>query len=89
MAIRAEEISNIIREQIKDFDSGVVVSEVGTVVSAGDGIARIHGLEKVMALEMLEFPHEVYGLAFNLEADNVGAVLFGDFHHIAEGDLVK
>lgn len=89
MAIRAEEISNIIREQIKDFDSGVVVSEVGTVVSAGDGIARIHGLEKVMALEMLEFPHEVYGLAFNLETDNVGAVLFGDFHHIAEGDLVK
>jgi F-type H+-transporting ATPase subunit alpha len=89
MAIRAEEISNIIREQIKDFDSGVVVSEVGTVISAGDGIARIHGLEKVMALEMLEFPNEVYGLAFNLEADNVGAVLFGDFHHIAEGNLVK
>ncbi len=89
MAIRAEEITKIIRDQIRDFDAGLVVSEVGTVVSAGDGIARIHGLEKAMALEMLEFPHDVYGLAFNLEEDNVGAVLFGDFHHIAEGDLVK
>ena len=89
MAIKAEEISRIIKEQIKDFDRGLVVTEVGTVVSAGDGIARIHGLEKVMALEMLEFPHEIYGLAFNLEADNVGSVLFGDFHHVGEGDLVK
>ena len=89
MAIRAEEITRIIRDQIKNFDAGLVVSEVGTVVSAGDGIARIHGLERAMALEMLEFPHDVYGLAFNLEEDNVGAVLFGDFHHIAEGDLVK
>ena len=89
MAIKAEEISRIIKEQIKDFDRGLVVTEVGTVVSAGDGIARIHGLEKVMALEMLEFPHEIYGLAFNLEEDNVGSVLFGDFHHVGEGDLVK
>ncbi len=89
MAIRADEITRIIREQIKDFDAGLVVSEVGTVVSAGDGIARIHGLEKAMALEMLEFPHDIYGLALNLEEDNVGAVLFGDFHHIGEGDLVK
>ncbi len=89
MAIKAEEITKIIREQIKDFDSSVVVSEVGTVVSAGDGIARIHGLEKVMALEMLEFPHDIYGLAFNLEEDNVGSVLFGEFHMIREGDLVK
>ncbi len=89
MAIKAEEITKIIREQIKDFDSSVVVSEVGTVVSAGDGIARIHGLEKVMALEMLEFPHDIYGLAFNLEEDNVGSVLFGEFHMIGEGDLVK
>ncbi len=89
MAIQADEITRIIRDQIKDFDAGLVVSEVGTVVSAGDGIARIHGLEKAMALEMLEFPHDVYGLALNLEEDNVGAVLFGDFHHIAEGDLVK
>ena len=89
MAIRAEEITKIIRDQIKDFEAGLVVSEVGTVVSAGDGIARIHGLEKAMSLEMLEFPHDVYGLAFNLEEDNVGSVLFGEFHHIAEGDLVK
>ncbi len=89
MAIKADEISKIIKDQIKDFDSGLVVSEVGTVVSAGDGIARIHGLEKAMSLEMLEFPHNIYGLAFNLEEDNVGSVLFGDFHHIAEGDLVK
>ena len=72
MAFKADEISNIIKEQIKDFDTGVVVSEVGSVISAGDGIARVHGLEKVMALELLEFPHEVYGLAFNLETDNVG-----------------
>ncbi|RPJ80810.1 MAG: F0F1 ATP synthase subunit alpha [Acidobacteria bacterium] len=89
MAIKAEEISKIIREQIRDFDTGVVVSEVGTVISTGDGIARIHGLEKVMALELLEFPHEVYGLALNLEEDNVGVVLFGEFHLVKEGDTVK
>ena len=89
MAFKADEISKIIKEQIKDYDSGMVVSEVGSVISAGDGIARVHGLEKVMALELLEFPHDVYGLAFNLEEDNVGSVLFGEFHHIKEGDLVK
>ena len=89
MAIKADEISRIIKEQIKDFDSGMVVSEVGTVISAGDGIARVHGLDKVMALELLEFPHQVYGLAFNLEEDNVGTVLFGEFHEIKEGDEVK
>ena len=89
MAFKADEISKIIKEQIKDYDSGMVVSEVGSVISAGDGIARVHGLKKVMALELLEFPHDVYGLAFNLEEDNVGSVLFGEFHHIKEGDLVK
>jgi F-type H+/Na+-transporting ATPase subunit alpha len=89
MAIKAEEISKIIKEQIKDYDSGIVVSEVGTVISAGDGIARVHGLEKVMALELVEFPHDVFGLALNLEEDNVGTVLFGEFHAIQEGDLVK
>lgn len=89
MAIKANEISKIIRDQIKDYDTGVVVSEVGTVISAGDGIARVHGLEKVMALELLEYPHDVYGLAFNLEEDNVGSVLFGEFHQIKEGDMVK
>ena len=89
MAFKADEISKIIKEQIKDYDSEMVVSEVGSVISAGDGIARVHGLEKVMALELLEFPHDVYGLAFNLEEDNVGSVLFGDVHHVKEGDLVK
>ena len=89
MALKTDQISKIIKEQIKDFDTGVVVSEVGTVLSAGDGIARVHGLEKVMALELLEFPHDVYGLAFNLEEDNVGTVLFGEFHEVKEGDLVK
>lgn len=89
MTLNTDQISKIIKEQIKDFDTGVVVSEVGTVLSAGDGIARVHGLEKVMSLELLEFPHDVYGLAFNLEEDNVGTVLFGEFHMIKEGDLVK
>ncbi len=89
MAIKAEEISKIIREQIRDFDAGVVVSEVGTVISTGDGIARVHGLEKAMALELLEFPNDVYGLALNLEEDNVGVVLFGEFHLVKEGDTVK
>ena len=89
MTIKAEEISKIIREQIRDYESSVVVSEVGTVISVGDGIARIHGLEKVMAQELLEFPHDVFGLAFNLEENNVGAVLFGEFHEIREGEQVK
>src|SRR5512133_71249 len=89
MAIKAEDISKIIKEQIRDFDTGVAVSEVGTVISTGDGIARVHGLDKVMSYELLEFPHEVYGLAFNLEEDNVGVVLFGEFHLIGEGDTVK
>ena len=89
MALKTDQISKIIKDQIKDFDTGVVVSEVGTVLSAGDGIARVHGLEKVMSLELLEFPHDVYGLAFNLEENNVGTVLFGEFHKIKEGDLVK
>jgi F-type H+-transporting ATPase subunit alpha len=89
MALKTDQISKIIKEQIKDYDMGVVVSEVGTVLSTGDGIARVHGLEKVMALELLEFPHDVYGLAMNLEEDNVGTVLFGEFHEVKEGDLVK
>ncbi len=89
MAIKADEISQIIRSQIQDYHTGLVVSEVGTVLSAGDGIARVHGLDKVMALELVEFPNDVYGLAFNLEEDNVGAVLFGEFHQVKEGDQVK
>ena len=87
--IRASEINEIIRKQIENFDAGVTVSEVGTVIKLGDGIAELHGLEKVMAGELLEFPHDVRGLALNLEEDKVGAVLFGDFQMIREGDLVK
>ncbi|HEX8845741.1 MAG TPA: F0F1 ATP synthase subunit alpha [Pyrinomonadaceae bacterium] len=87
--IKANEINDIIRQQIENFDSGVTVTEVGTVIKVGDGIAEIHGLEKVMAGELLEFPHEVRGLALNLEEDKVGAVLFGEFQAVKEGDLVK
>jgi F-type H+-transporting ATPase subunit alpha len=87
--IRADEINEIIRKQIENFEVGVTVMEVGTVIKVGDGIAEIHGLEKVMAGELLEFPHEVRGLALNLEEDKVGAVLFGDFQKIKEGDVVK
>ena len=87
--IRANEISEIIRRQIENFDAGVTVSEVGTVIKIGDGIAEVHGLEKVMAGELLEFPHEVRGLALNLEEDKVGVVLFGEYQHVKEGDTVK
>lgn len=87
--IKANEINEIIRRQIENFDAGVTVTEVGTVIKVGDGIAEIHGLEKVMAGELLEFPHDVRGLALNLEEDKVGSVLFGDFQAIKEGDLVK
>src|SRR5437868_4791007 len=87
--IKANEINEIIRQQIENFQSGVTVTEVGTVIKVGDGIAEIHGLEKVMAGELIEFPHEVRGLALNLEEDKVGAVLFGDFQVVKEGDLVK
>ena len=87
--IRANEINEIIRQQIENFEAGVTVMEVGTVIKVGDGIAEVHGLEKVMASELLEFPHEVRGLALNLEEDKVGVVLFGDFQKIKEGDVVK
>jgi F-type H+-transporting ATPase subunit alpha len=87
--IRADEITTIIREQIENFDRTVTVSEVGSVISVGDGVARIHGLDKVMAGELLELPHEVMGLALNLEEDQVSAVLLGDYIKIEEGDTVK
>jgi F-type H+-transporting ATPase subunit alpha len=77
MDIRAEEISRIIRSQIESFDAQLDVSEGGTVISGGAGIARAHGLEKAMAGELLELPHSVMGLAFNLEEDNVGIILLG------------
>jgi F-type H+/Na+-transporting ATPase subunit alpha len=89
MQIKAEEISKIIRDQIGSYAVDVDVAEVGTIVSIGDGIARVHGVENTMAGEMLEFPHGVYGIALNLEEDSVGAVLLGEFHEIREGDTVK
>src|SRR6195952_5094920 len=88
-SIKANEINEIIRAQIDNFDASMTVNEVGTVIKVGDGIAEIYGLEKVMAGELLEFPHGVRGLALNLEEDKVGCVLFGDFQKIKEGDEAK
>src|SRR6201982_2424690 len=87
--IKADEISKILREQIANYQQAVAVEEVGSVISVGDGIARIHGLEKVMAGEMLAFPHNVYGIALNLEEEEVGAVLLGETAELKEGDVVK
>ena len=89
MDIRAEEISKIIRDQIGSYALDVDVAEVGTVVSIGDGIARVHGLERAMAGELIEFPHGVFGIALNLEEDSVGAVLLGEYREIKEGDPVR
>jgi len=89
MDIRAEEISKIIRDQISGFTVDVNVAEVGSVISLGDGIARVHGIERAMAGEMLEFTHGVFGIALNLEEQSVGAVLLGDYKAIKEGDVVK
>jgi len=89
MQIRAEEISQIIQKQIEGFDASVELAETGTIISVGDGIARIYGLEKCMAGELIEFPGDLYGMALNLETDNVGAVLLGDDRHIKEGDEVR
>jgi len=87
--IRADEIERILREEIDNYDKAVEVSEVGSVISVGDGIARVYGLEKVMAGELIEFPHGVAGLALNLEEDQVGAVLMGNYTEIKEGDEVR
>ncbi len=89
MNLRPEEISSVIKEQIKRYSAELEVSEVGTVIQVADGIARIHGLEKAMQGELLEFPGEVYGMVLNLEEDNVGAVLLGDSRNVSEGDTVK
>jgi F-type H+-transporting ATPase subunit alpha len=89
MNIKAEEISKIIRDQIGSYAVDVDVAEVGTIVSVGDGIARVHGVERTMAGEMLEFPHGVFGVALNLEEESVGAVLLGEYTEIKEGDTVK
>ncbi|MFT6233317.1 MAG: F-type H+-transporting ATPase subunit alpha, partial [Myxococcota bacterium] len=89
MDIRADEISQILKQQIKDFESRVTVSETGTILSVGDGIARIHGLENAVAGELLEFPGGLKGMVLNLEEDNVGAALFGSDQGVHEGDEVK
>jgi F-type H+-transporting ATPase subunit alpha len=87
--IRADEIERVLREEIQNYDQAVAVSEVGSVISVGDGIARVYGLEKVMAGELIEFPHGVAGIALNLEEDQVGAVLLGEYTEIKEGDEVR
>src|SRR5215470_12220075 len=87
--IKADEISKILREQIENYEQSVAVDEVGSIISVGDGIARIHGLAKVMAGEMLAFPHDVHGIALNLEEEQVGAVLLGEYTELKEGDTVK
>jgi F-type H+/Na+-transporting ATPase subunit alpha len=89
MEIKADEITKIIREEIEEYRAGVEISEIGSVISVGDGIARVYGLEKAMAGELLEFPHGVMGLALNLEETQVGVVLLGEYTEIREGDLVK
>src|ERR1700693_3066849 len=87
--IKADEITQIIREQIENYESKITVDEVGTVITLGDGIARVYGLDKVMAGELLAFPHGVGGIAMNLAEDQVGVVLLGEAAEIKEGDEVK
>src|SRR5919198_560715 len=87
--IRADEITRVLRAEIENYEGAVDVSEIGSVISVGDGIARVYGLEKVMAGELIQFPHGVSGIAMNLEEDQVGAVLLGDYTEIKEGDEVK
>jgi len=89
MQIKAEEISQIIRDQIKNFEQKVEMEEVGTIITAGDGIAKVYGLDNAMAGELVELPGEQYGIVFNLEEDNVGIVIMGEYTHIKEGDTVK
>src|SRR5271155_1371637 len=89
MEIRAAEISAILKQQIADFGTEADVAEVGQVLSVGDGIARVYGLDQVQAGEMVEFPNGIKGMALNLESDNVGIVIFGDDRYIKEGDTVK
>src|SRR3954463_11325846 len=89
MEIRAAEISAFLKQQIANFGTEADVAEVGQVLSVGDGVARVHGLDKVQAGEMVEFPGGIKGMALNLESDNVGVVIFGDDRDIKEGDTVK
>src|SRR5436853_6960846 len=87
--IRADEIATILRQEIENYERAIDVSEVGSVISVGDGIARIYGLERVMAGELIEFPHGVSGIAMNLEEEQVGAVLLGEYQELKEGDEVR
>ena len=89
MAVKADEISRIIEQKISGFETGIDLQETGTVISVGDGIARIYGLENAMSGELVEFPHNIIGMVLNLEEDNIGTVIFGDFTEIGEGDIVK
>ena len=89
MKLRPEEITSILKQRIEQYDVATDLSEVGTVLQLGDGIARVHGLENAVALEMLELEHDVVGLAFNLEEDNVGVALFGHWQEVKEGDPVR
>ncbi|MBR6396005.1 MAG: F0F1 ATP synthase subunit alpha, partial [Lachnospiraceae bacterium] len=86
MNLKPEEISSVIKEQIKNYSTRLEVSDVGTVIQVADGIARVHGLEKAMQGELLEFPGDIFGMVLNLEEDNVGVVLLGDNKNINEGD---
>ena len=88
-SIKADEITKILKAQIDNYEQAVDVEEVGSVISVGDGIARVYGLENVMSGEMIEFPHGVFGIALNLEEDQVGAVLLGEYTMIKEGDEVR
>src|SRR5512147_255648 len=87
--IKADEITKLIREQIENYESRIAVDEVGTIIALGDGIARVHGLDKVMAGELLSFPHNIAGIAMNLEEDQVGVVILGEYTELKEGDEVK
>src|SRR5438309_10827226 len=89
MQIKSDEVTQLIRMKIKNYESKIAVDEVGTVITLGDGIARVHGLDKVMAGELLSFPHDLAGIAMNLEEDQVGVVLLGVYTEIKEGDEVK
>ena len=89
MAVKADEIARIIEQKISGFERGIDLQETGTVISVGDGIARIYGLENAMSGELVEFPHNIIGMVLNLEEDNIGAVIFGETSEIKEGDIVK
>ena len=89
MDIQTDQLTRLLREQIENFDGAVDVAEVGEVIEVGDGVARVSGLENVMSSELVELPNSVYGMALNLEEDNVGLVLFGETRLVKEGDLAK